>query len=286
MLDRISEVSEDVYGLAMSTEIDFGYQLGAVQTWGAFERRLAWVSALAHLLKPTEPEERQRVQRVLLAAGLKQLKEEAKDDERRTTIFEEISTAIGKDVSSIATSKASGSYMKSLKLDLDEAKPGDRSGSIIGAVLGSGLIVRTMYDHRSELMGPDGAKQKIVDNYKTTALFDANYKSLKDAWTANRSIAPFAAALLEHLSVQKLRKFRTSERAKLRTGIATYFRHALCFQQFLFGLKKSAPRLRFPIDDILTIPAALKIEPLPPNGELWLPPEALKQSLARRKLAT
>lgn len=145
----------------MGTEIDFGYQLGAVQTGGAFERRLAWITVIAYLLKPTEPEERDRIQHVFLAAGLKKFQDEAQGDERRNEILNKISSAIANGMSSIADSKAPGSYLKRLKLDLDEERPSNQSGSLIGAVLGAGLIVRTMYDHRGRKMGPEGAKGRL-----------------------------------------------------------------------------------------------------------------------------
>jgi hypothetical protein len=128
-------------------------------------------------------------------------------------------------------------------------------------------------DGEGHVLGPDKAREYILGHYQTTAMFEVNEKGLKDAWAENRPIAHFAAALLQRISDLKLRKLRSVERGQWRSDIVAYLQHAAFFEEFLIGLKRRSPRLRFPTNDLVTRPASLGINAVAPTLALELPEE-------------
>lgn len=260
--------------------MEIGYPVGALDGWTRFEQRLVLSSLTAHLLEPTaKRRRRRRIHTTLLAGELPALEAEAKQDQTRLAGLQKIKSDLNASISEIAKSRAVHSYKGELLLDLNQKKLKDQRDERLRWLLGTALTVRVMHDAalRGNAIGTTAAREEIIRGYKANPMFAVNDKDLRASWTYGRRVASLAAALLECISKQKLGRFEIDRQLKSKRAVLRFFRYALYYEQYLLK-PRTNPKLRFSIAGLVQIPPEFKIEPLAPQGELWLPrdPKRLK----------
>jgi hypothetical protein len=265
--------------LKMTEELDVRYSVGAARDWSRVEKRVVTSALMACLLEPEKTKRRRRIQLTLLAADLPMLEGEARQAERARLIFEQIERDAQKSASALASHANAGSYKRRLMFDLSEEQLKEKRSNEFRHLMGAGLTVHAMFDasKNNQEIGTLGARERVIDTYKSNPLFATNDKDLRVAWTNGRKVASLAAALLQFISDERLTKIRTGQHWMWRAGIERFLAYARYFEQFLLREKTNA-KLRCNFVDLIRVPASWGIEPIEPEGALWLPETITKWS--------
>jgi hypothetical protein len=258
--------------------LEVGYEVGAASNWTRFERRLVMSAVMAYLLEPKRLKRRHRIRLVLLAEQLSALEGLASRVPARKRLLEKINSDLAAAISTLAKSRSAWGYKSDLILDLTQEKLKDQRDSRLRDLFGTGMTVRMMYDAsaKGDAIGTFEARKIIAKTYDRNPLFAVNDKDLRNSWAYGQNVASLAAALLQFVSDRQLEKFRVREQLDLTFTVERFLAHAAFFEQFLLR-PRTNPKLRFQVPDLIRLPPAFEIQPLQPDGVLWLSPGHVKK---------
>lgn len=253
--------------------MEVGYPIGPASRWKRFERTIALKCLFAHLLESQSAKRWQRIYLALLAGSLRTLRVDGAESAGRRQVLAQVEGDIWAAVGDIAKSRPVSNYEDDLRFDLSKARLKDRRDEEMRWLMGTAMIVRTMYDaaQNAEYIGPIGAQARIIRCYKKNDLFPVNDKDLRKAWAQKKGVAFFATALLQHVSDGRLEQCDITRDLRKQSELVKFLSHSLYFKQFLLT-HQLQPNLRFNLSHIVRVsPLLAGIDPLKPAGPLWLP---------------